>query len=265
MKRLLAAGAEAIYQISHVFRAGERGRLHNPEFAMVEWYRVGQTHIEQMQLVEDLVRAFCGEVGQSPFCGAGQPRPNAIPENPFARTTYRQAFLQHTGEDLVLLETDRFPAWAGARGMHPPPGLAADDRDGWLNWLLAELVEPRLGSERPEFLYDYPASQAALAVVRPDDPPVAERFELYWRGIELCNGYHELQDPAELCRRIEIESRRRAGEGLAPLPLPGRFLAAMQAGLPRCAGVALGFDRLLMVATGAPAVRDVMPFDFERA
>jgi lysyl-tRNA synthetase class 2 len=265
MKRLLAAGAEAIYQIGHVFRAGELGRLHNPEFTMVEWYRVGQTHIEQMQLVEDLVRAFCDEVWQSPSCGAGQPRPVAGLEAPFVRTTYRQAFIRHTGDDLVQMEAGRFTAWAGDRGLHPPPGLAADDRDGWLNWLLAELVEPRLGVERPEFLYDYPASQGALAVVRPDDPPVAERFELYWRGIELCNGYHELRDPAELRTRIENESRRRAGEGLAPLPLPGRFLAAMEAGLPASAGVALGFDRLLMVAAGAPAVRDVMPFGFERA
>ncbi|HTI50073.1 MAG TPA: amino acid--tRNA ligase-related protein, partial [Planctomycetaceae bacterium] len=129
----------------------------------------------------------------------------------------------------------------------------------------AELVEPRLGSERPEFLYDYPASQAALAVVRPDDPPVAERFELYWRGIELCNGYHELRDPLELRRRIDVESQRRTGEGLPPLPLPGRFLQAMQSGLPDCAGVALGFDRLMMLATGAQTVRNVMPFAFEQA
>jgi lysyl-tRNA synthetase class 2 len=265
MKRLLAAGAEAIYQIAHVFRAGELGRLHNPEFTMVEWYRVGQTHIEQMRLVEELVVEFCEAVRQNPTGPCSGPRPGSGPEAPFARTTYRDAFLRHAGEDLVLMKTEQIPAWAAARGMHPPPGLASDDRDGWLNWLLAELVEPQLGSERPEFLFDYPASQAALAVIRPDDPPVAERFELYWRGIELCNGYHELRDPRELCRRIEVESRRRVGEGLPSLPLPGRFLAAIQSGLPACAGVALGFDRLLMLAAGAQEVREVIPFAFEQA
>lgn len=267
MKRLLAAGARAIYQVGHVFRAGELGRLHNPEFTMVEWYHVGQTHFEQMQTVEELVRTVCDE-GRSGDRGPGTGDRGALhelPPTPFGRTTYRAAFVQHAGIDVLAMPTGEIAAWARGRGLHPPPGLAAGDRDGWLNWLLAELVEPRLGLERPEFLHDYPASQAALARVRDEDPPVAERFELYWRGIELCNGYHELTQPDELRRRIEAESRRREGEGLGALPPPERLLAAMAHGLPDCTGVALGFDRLMMLAAGAERIDEVFPFSFERA
>jgi lysyl-tRNA synthetase class 2 len=152
-----------------------------------------------------------------------------------------------------------------ARGIPVPESLAPDDRDGWLNLLLAELVEPHLGIDRPEFICDYPASQAALAIVRREDPPVAERFELYIAGVEVCNGYHELTDPAELRRRIAVESQRRAASGQPPLPVSNRLLAAMDAGLPPCAGVALGFDRLVMLAAGKSTVAEVIPFSFERA
>lgn len=272
MKRLVAAGAEAIYQIGHVFRAGERGRLHNAEFTMVEWYRVGENHFDQMQLVEDLVVDVIHEshadgasasAGNAPASGPGGAAP--IPLAPFLRTTYRAAFIQHAGIDVMERDARQLSEWARQRGLHPPPGLATDDRDGWLNWLLAELIEPQLGRERPEFLYDYPASQAALARIRPEKPPVAERFELYFHGIELCNGYHELGDADEIERRIDMESARRGRDGLPPLPQPARFLASMRAGLPDCTGVALGFDRLLLVAAGAETIDEVIPFPFERA
>lgn len=266
MKRLLAAGAEAIYQLAHVFRCGELGQRHNPEFTMVEWYRTGDSHLEQMQVVEDLVLAVCGEVSAAEeLFSADRTAPLKNPLAPFDRTTYREAFLKHAGADLMLMPTADLPEWVQTRGLHPPPGLERDDRDGWLNWLLAELVEPHLGRERPEFLIDYPASQAALARIRPGNPPVAERFELYWRGIELCNGYHELGDVAELERRIESESRRRVSEGLLPLAMPRQLLAAMRAGLPACSGVALGFDRLLAVALGTTSIHDVIPFSFEQS
>jgi lysyl-tRNA synthetase class 2 len=143
--------------------------------------------------------------------------------------------------------------------------LAADDRDGWLNWLLAEVVEPNLGHDRPEFIYDYPASQGALARIRHDDPPVAERFELYFRGIEICNGYHELREPEELRRRITTESVRRTAENLPPLPEPARLLAAMHSGLPDCSGVALGFDRLFLAAVGGDSIEEVIAFTFDNA
>ena len=146
-----------------------------------------------------------------------------------------------------------------------PPGLSVDDRDGLLNLLLAELVEPPLARAGAVFVYDYPATQAALARIRDDDPPVAERFELYLDGIELCNGYHELTDAAELRRRTRRQAEIRAREGLPPLPEPARLLAAMEAGLPPCAGVALGFDRLMMQALGARCVAHVIAFPFERA
>ena len=215
MKRLLAAGARAIYQVGHVFRAGELGRRHNPEFTMVEWYRTGDTHVEQMQVVEDLVVEV--------FHAAVKRRPSAFPAgfpSAFARSTYRDAFRRHTGQDVILMTAAQMATLSRDRGVSIPDSLDPTDCDGWLNLLLAELVEPSLGKNGPEFVHDYPASQAALAVIRPDDPPVAERFELYIDGIELCNGYHELTDPSELRRRIDVESRRRVAEGLSPLPSP---------------------------------------------
>jgi lysyl-tRNA synthetase class 2 len=262
MKRLLAAGADAIYQIGHVFRAQERGSLHNPEFTMVEWYRVGTTHVDQMQTVEDLVVAVARV---ATVADAQRAKPRSAPTLPFVRTTYQQAFECHAGIDALNAPTTALIELARARGLSPPASLARDDRDGWLNWLLVELVEPQLGRERPEFVLDYPASQAALARVRPGGPAVAERFELYWRGIEICNGYHELTDAAELRRRIDAESARCRREGLAELPPPARLRSAMESGLPECSGVALGFDRLLMLLIGAKTIDEVLPFAIERA
>jgi lysyl-tRNA synthetase class 2 len=261
MKRLLVAGARAIYQIGHVFRAGELGRQHNPEFTMVEWYRTGDTHFQQMQVVEELIVDVFRAAASDPAAGPSSARA----KTPFLRTTYRDAFLRCTGKDVMLMTAAQLAALAREHSVSIPESLDNSDRDSWLNLLLAELVEPQLGKERPELLYDYPASQSALAVIRPGNPPVAERFELYISGIELCNGYHELTDAAELRRRIESESQRRLAEGQPALPVSNRLLAAMDAGLPPCSGVALGFDRLVMLATGAKSVAEAIPFAFERA
>ncbi|TXT33196.1 MAG: lysyl-tRNA synthetase class II [Planctomycetota bacterium] len=153
-------------------------------------------------------------------------------------------------------------ALARRSGVSAPESLHSDDRDGWLNLLLAERVEPHLGHDRPTFVFDYPASQAALARVRGAGPTsVAERFELYVDGIELCNGYHELTDAAELVTRIH----REASTSEKQIPEPTRLLAAMESGLPACAGVALGFDRLLMLCLGHDSVRQIIPFSFETA
>lgn len=241
MKRLLAAGATAIYQVTHAFRNGELGRLHNPEFTIVEWYRAGDTYFDQMRVTEQLVRCVLGETDGSPF----------------ARTSYQRAFERHADFDPLRTPTSELPTVAAQRGLTPPPGLEASDRDGWLNFLLVELVEPKLGADSPEFLFDYPASQAALARVRQDDPPVAERFELYIQGIELCNGYQELTDADELRRRIRDQN--------LDARLNSRLLDAMDAGLPSCSGVALGFDRLVMLAAGASALSEVIAFPFDRA
>jgi len=252
MKRLLAVGHEAIYQVTHAFRNAELGPLHNPEFTILEWYRVGDTYHEQMDVVEALVRCV---FGMPEAADAPRLRPQA-----FERLTYKEAFERHAGLDSLTAAASDFPQIAESRGVVPPPGLTEEDRDGWLNFLLVELVEPKLGVSGPEFLYDYPASQAALARVRPDEPPVAERFELYVRGIELCNGYQELTDAGELRWRI----RDRFGRSAERL-LESRLLDAMEAGLPDCSGVALGFDRLVMLAVGAESLSEVMPFPFPRA
>ncbi len=245
MKRLLAAGAEAIYQITKAFRQEELGSLHNPEFTMVEWYRTGDGLTEGIDLLDELAQATLGR---------GSAR----------RLTYPEAFLEHAGIDplaaplLVLHE-------AASRTGVPPASLRHDDRDGWLDWILVEQVQPRLGQDRPAILYDFPASQAALAKVREEDPPVAERFELYAAGIELANGYHELTDAGVLRRRIATNNATRLADGKDALPSESRLLAAMDAGLPQSTGVALGFDRLVMLVAGAKRLDEVIAFPFDRA
>lgn len=264
MKRLLAAGADAIYQLGSVFRNGESGDRHNPEFTMLEWYRVGDSAEAQFQLVEDLVVAVNGAV-RSALSTNSDASPAGQPSTPFRRTTYQEAFRTYLGVDVFAVSNAELESAARNHSLSPPPGLERDDRDGWLNFLLAECVEPHLGEERPEFLYDYPASQAALARIRPGNPLVAQRFELYYRGIELCNGYVELTEPTELSKRIDEDSERREREGLPPLVRESRLLQAMRAGLPESVGVALGFDRLMMVATGAESIDQVIPFPIARA
>ncbi len=259
MKRLLASGADAIYQLGKVFRRGELGRLHNPEFTMLEWYRVGDTHHEQMNFVEKFVTAFARDVEQQ---SSVSPLPAVLSPQSFERLTYDQAFERHTGSKVLSRPTGEIVALARRLGVSAPESLLPNDRDGWLNLLLAERVESHLGHNRPTFLYDYPASQAALARVRVAGPvSVAERFELYVSGIELCNGYHELTDANTLRARIRHEATASGQQ----IPEPARLLAAMEEGLPACSGVALGFDRLLMLCLGANSIRQVIPFPFEIA
>ena len=258
MKRLLAAGASAIYQIARVMRNGEHGDRHNPEFTLAEWYRAGDDHLAQMDFTEHLVRRV--------FAEAKTFRADAeLPEEPFQRLTYNQAFELYAGCEVLELETEEFPALAETHDLAPPESLSPGDRDGWLNFLLANIVEPELGQDRPTFLYDYPASQAALARIRPEDPPVAERFELYLSGIEICNGYHELQDAEELQARMQKQNALRKAENARLLPETNRLLAAMRAGLPDCAGVALGVDRLVMLALGLSCIEEVIAFPYRRA
>lgn len=256
MKRLLASGSGPIYQVARAFRNGERGRLHNPEFTILEWYRPGWTHLELMEEVEALVRAL--------FEGSSAPGA-VLPPGPFARITYRDAFLGTVGFDPHRIAVADLSRIAGLEGVPPPPGFETADRDAWLNLLLAARVEPTLGIDRPTFLLDYPPSQAALARVRGGDPPVAERFELYIRGIELANGYHELLDAPEQEARYRAANMERRRAGKAELPLDERFLAALRSGLPPCAGVAVGLDRVFLLALGGTSIDDVMAFPFERA
>ncbi|HWP94323.1 MAG TPA: EF-P lysine aminoacylase EpmA [Gammaproteobacteria bacterium] len=246
MKRLLAAGYGDIWQLCRVFRDGERGARHNPEFTLLEWYRIGFDHHTLMNEVSALLRQVLDghlELGAD------------------ERLTYREAFRRHAGLD-PFEATDETLRAAVQRLGGETRGLA---RDALLDFLGGHVVYPALGHGRPTFLYDFPASQAALARVRDDDPAVAERFEVFVDGIELANGYHELADAREQRARFERHNRERAAAGLPVMPLDERLLAALAHGLPDCAGVALGFDRLVMLAAGARRIEEVIAFPVERA
>jgi len=249
MKRLLAAGIGDCYQVSHVFRDGECGAQHNPEFTLIEWYRLGFDVSALMDDVEALVARVLEGL-----------RPLARAE----RTTYREAVRGASGVDPMTATAAEIATALRAHGVDAPP-TALDDGDALLDLLVSTVVGPRLGAPRPSFIHDYPASQAALARIRPGDFPVAERFELYLDGIELANGFHELGDAVEQRRRFEADLAHRAAVGKPPRPVDERLLAALSHGLPDCAGVALGFDRLVMAALGLDSIDQAMPFAVDRA
>lgn len=250
MKRLLAAGSGSIYQLGKVFRDGEAGRLHNPEFTLLEWYRVGFDHHQLMAEVVALVtEALEGRL----TLGA--------PE----KLSYQEAFEHHCGIDPHTADTGTLLAAVETRGVHAGGDLAHENPDVLRDLLLTHLVEPHLGRGRLTLLHDYPASQAALARIRPGNPPLAERFELYLEGVELANGFHELGDAEEQRRRFERDLAARRALHLPVVPMDERLLEALRQGLPDCAGVALGFDRLVMLAAGAGSIQDVLAFPIERA
>lgn len=245
MKRLLAAGSGCIYQICRAFRTDERGRLHNPEFTMVEWYRLGFDHYQLMDEVTELVAAVLG--------------PRTV-----RALSYRTAFQRYVGIDPFDASVDELKACAAHHGI-PLPGLTDADRDGWLDLLFSELISPELGQGDFTYICDFPASQAALARLRlVDGVEVAERFELFIDGMEIANGYHELTDPAEQRQRFEQERAYRQATGQPESTVDERLLAALAAGLPDCAGVALGFDRFVMLAVGANRIDEVLAFPIER-
>jgi len=252
MKRLLAAGSGDIYQVCHVVRGMERGRLHNPEFTLIEWYRVGFSLAQLMDEVEALVRVLLGAAA-----------PDAS-----ERVSYRDVFLRQlaldplTAPDAALAQAAQPLALSATSKESGADGAVS--RDEWLELLMGAVVGPRLGHEALTFVQDYPATQAALARLDPADPRVAQRFELYCRGIELANGFHELAAPAEQRARFERDNARRRRLGLPVFPLDERLLAALPA-LPDCAGVALGFDRTLMLAAGAADIEEVLQFPTGRA
>ncbi len=263
MKRLLAAGADQIYQITHAFRQAERGSMHNPEFAMLEWYRRGETHHDQMTFVEALVR----EIYERAASLSDQTARPLLPVIPFERFSYEAAFLQFAGLSGLHSTADEFKQIARRHHISVPADFDTTDCLSWQNLLLVELIEPALGEKGAVFIYDYPASQAALARIRQEDGSagVAERFELYLQGVEICNGYHELTDAAELRTRIRQQSDIRKREKRPALPAESYLLQAMEAGLPACAGTALGLDRLFMLALGKQTLQEVIAFPVERA
>ncbi len=246
MKRLLCAGAPDLFQVAQVFREGERGRNHNPEFTMVEWYRLGIDHHALMRDVESLLRALL------------EPLRTVAPT---LTTTYADAFRSALGCDPIEAATREIEACLRQHGADVPASLAGD-RDGLLDLAMASHVAPGFAGDRITFVHDFPASQAALARVR---GKVASRFEAFWGGLELANGFHELADAAEQARRFAADSSGRARRGQPARATDRHFLAALAAGLPACAGVALGFDRVVMVAAGVNRIDDVIAFPVERA
>ncbi len=251
MKRLLAAGIGDCYQVCPVFRDGEAGRLHNPEFTMIEWYRLGYGVAEMQQDVDRLFRVACGGIRSFP---------------PSRTLIWKEAIVGSCGLDPGVAEIAEIRTALAARGVEPS-NAGGWDRDDWLDLLMGALAGPGLGHDAPVFIRDYPASQASLARLRvlPDGSSVAERFELYVDGLELANGFLELGDGLEQGRRFAQDQETRRRRGQAVNPLDERLLAALGHGLPDCAGVALGFDRLVMAAFRLPSLGAAMAFPHARA
>ena len=242
MKRLLAAGSGCIYQMAKVFRNGEVGHKHNPEFTMLEWYRIG---FDEQQLMDEVAALVTDVTGL----------------NAFKKLTYQQVFIDYLDVDINTAKTSELEALMRSR-------IEIDaqlDRDGWLNLLMSHCIEPEL--KGAVFIYDYPASQAALAKVKTNSVGVrvAARFELFINGVELANGYHELTNATEQAQRFAADIQQRKELDLPQNPTDQRLVAALEAGMPECAGVALGIDRLLMIALDKQHISEVLPFDFTRA
>jgi lysyl-tRNA synthetase class 2 len=248
MKRLLAAGSGDIYQIAHVYRGAERSRLHNPEFMLIEWYRCGFTLPQLMQEVAQLAGVLLG-------LDAG----GAIDS-----VSYSEAFLRTLGCEPLQAADATLRVLAMRHGLAARLAQEAG-RDELLDWLMGAVIGPRLGCDGLCFVHRYPASQASLACLDPEDARVALRFELYYRGIELANGFEELSAAAEQRARFEADRLQRRRRSLPVPDIDEALLAALAAGLPPVCGVALGFDRLLMLRTGATDIAQVLPFGFEFA
>jgi lysyl-tRNA synthetase class 2 len=246
MKRLLCAGAPDLYQICHCFREGERGRRHNPEFTMVEWYRRSLDEHALMDEVETLLRSLL-----EPVRPVGDTR----------RVSYQAAFQQVLDLDPLAIDAAALHRALSVRQIDIPSRLA-EDRDALLDLAMATRVAASFPGDCITFLYDFPATQAALARIR---GPVASRFEAFWGPLELANGFHELDDATEQARRFEMDRQARAVRDKPVREVDERFLAGLAAGLPPCAGVALGFDRVVMVAAGVESIDEVMAFPVERA
>ena len=243
MKRLLAAGCGDIYQVCKAFRDGEAGGRHNPEFTLLEWYRLDFT---LGQMIEEVGELVCG----------------VLDRDGWQVISYGELFQRELGVDPHRAAVDELEACARA---HIDYSGGGESRDTWLDLLMSHRVEPALATAGLVFITDYPASQAALSLLRPDgDIHVAERFELFVDGVGLANGYRELSDPAEQRRRFEADNAALTARGEADRPLDETLLAALASGLPECAGVALGLDRLLMLRTGCQRVQQVLSFDWSR-
>lgn len=251
MKRLLAAGSGDIYQVARVFRDDESGSRHNPEFTLLEWYRLGLDH---HQLMDDIVQLL-GQLIEQLASGIN-------PE--VQRISYRQAFMNALDIDPLACRVQQLQLRTEQLGIEIPIGMVMEDKDMWLDWLITQSVAPALPEDRFTFIYDYPASQAALARISEQDDRVAHRFELFYGELELGNGFFELTDAHEQRHRFERDNRSRLAQGLPEIPLDEHLLTALHQGLPDCSGVAIGLDRLLMVLLGKRHISEVMAFPVDR-
>ncbi|USD37112.1 elongation factor P--(R)-beta-lysine ligase [Ferrimonas sp. SCSIO 43195] len=245
MKRLLAAGSGPIFQLGKSFRNEEAGRFHNPEFTMLEWYRPGFDHHRLMDEMAALLELVLGTASAD-------------------RLTYQQAFLDHVGVDPLRRDLATLRHCCHQHGLGD---LAEQEQevDTLLQLLFSVVVEPAIGQQQPCFVYDFPASQAALARISQQDPRVAERFEVYFKGVELANGFHELSDGDEQLARFERDNAYRSQHGLPIRPIDMHLIEALRAGFPDCAGVALGIDRLVMLALQADHIDQVIAFPVIKA
>lgn len=244
MKRLLAAGSGDIYQICRVFRDGELGDKHNPEFTMLEWYRLGLDQAAMMNEVERLLRHLCAVF--------------SVPVTTFNSLSYQQAFVDAIDLDPLQCSLDELKVAAERHTSAVPLGMP-NNKDAWLDWLLSQCVTVQFEAKQFTYLTQYPASQAALAKLD-ETGLTAQRFEVFYGELELANGFHELTDAEQQAQRFEQENLRREQQGQSQIALDQKLLAAMRAGLPPCSGVALGLDRLLMVLTGQDRLEQVIAF-----
>ena len=249
MKRLLAAGYGSIYQITPAFRQDEQGKRHNPEFTLIEWYRIDFDHHALMGEVNSLIRFVADgflNLGRSEFF------------------SYQDAMIKFAEVDPFNATIEDLKNAVSKAGIDAV-GMDDVSRDTWLDLLMSQVVEKNFPLNCPVFVYDYPSSQAALAKIRKGSPDVAERFELYINGMELANGFHELSDAEEQAERFHNEQDIRKKLGQQGIPADYNLIAALKQGLPDCAGVAIGLDRLLMVLAGAEHINEVLTFPFDRA
>ena len=244
MKRLLAAGAGSIYQICKAFRQDPEGKIHNPEFTILEWYRPGFDHHDLMNEMDELLQVI-------------------LKTSASERISYAALFEKFLNINPHLLSDEELAACVQQKISLAEP---ITDRGTCLDLLLTHCIEPHIGQDRPVFLYDFPPIKAALAKIRHEEnPPVASRFEVYFKGMELANGFHELQDAKEQRMRFEKDLAYREKNNILNVPLDERFLAALESGLPDCSGVALGVDRLVMLALGVKTIREALSFTWENA
>ncbi len=248
MKRLLAGGSGSIFQICKAFRREESGSRHNPEFTILEWYREGWDHWQLMEEIDSLMQLILNTA-------------------PATYLSYKDAFNNLLGIDPLSFSAKDFEAVCRQKKSVPPPDLLQPDtdKDEQLNFLMGSFIEPELGKHSPVFLHDYPASQANLAKLYQEKPGYAMRFEVYYRGVELGNGFCELTDPEIQRQRFETENQARLAMGKEELSLDHHFLDALKTGMPECAGVAMGIDRILMLALGIGDLDQIVAFSWSRA